>query len=133
MGRRDSRRSRKMCRRKSQVKLACYDPAHVVVAPAGPGSTTVYRYPELLWTQNLGDASTSLRNDTLRRIQPAYLAYADGVLVCPTNCGVVVGVDVSARRLLWARYYGTPTDPKTLPGGGGVLRSEHVIGDGRVL
>ena len=105
--------------RKSQVKLACYDPAHVVVAPAGPGSTTVYRYPELLWTQNLGDASTSLRNDTLRRIQPAYLAYADGVLVCPTNCGVVVGVDVSARRLLWARYYGTPTDPKSLPGGGG--------------
>ncbi len=105
--------------RKSQVKLACLDPAHVVVAPAAPGSATLHRYPELLWTQTLGDASTSLRTETQRRVQPSYLAYADGVLVCPTNNGVVVGVDVSARRLLWARYYGTASDPKNLPGGVG--------------
>ncbi len=105
--------------RKSQVKLACLDPARVVVAPAAPGAAALHRYPELLWTQTLGDSATSLRTDTQRRVQPAYLAYADGVLVCPTNCGVVVGVDVSARRLLWARYYGTPSDPKNLPGGVG--------------
>jgi len=105
--------------RKSQVKLACLDPARVVVAPAAPGSAALNRYPELLWTQTLGDASTSLRVDTVRRVQPSYLAFADGVLVCPTNCGVVVGVDVSARRLLWARYYGKSSDPKAQPGAGG--------------
>ena len=105
--------------RKSQVKLACLDPSRVVAGPPpADGKTPPHRYPALLWTQNLGDSATSLRNDTLRRVQPAYLAYSDGVLVCPTNCGVVVGVDVSARRLLWARYYGSAPDPKTLAGSG---------------
>ena len=117
--------------RKSQVKLACLDPARILVGlPPADGKTPPHRYPELLWTQNLGDSSTSLRTDTPRRVQAAYLAYSDGVLVCPTNCGVVVGVDVSARRLLWARYYGSPTDPKTLPGGGGFGPPGVVFGGG---
>ena len=117
--------------RKSQVKLACLDQTRVVVAPAAAGGAVPHRYPELLWTQTLGEASTSLRTDTQRRVQPAYLAYSDGVLVCPTNNGVVVGVDVSARRLLWARYYGTANDPKNLPGGvgpGGIVRPNFNTG-----
>jgi outer membrane protein assembly factor BamB len=111
--------------RKSQVRVACLDPSHIVSA-ALPGSTRLYHYPELLWTQSLGEASTSLKADTLRRVQPAYLAYADGVLVCPTNCGVVVALDVNARRLLWARYYGSATDQTAVPGNGAAI-----IGGGR--
>ena len=71
--------------------------------------------PELLWSQILGDATTSLRTEPLRRMQPAYLAYANGVIVCPTNSGAVVAVDTNARSLLWARFYGTPVDAKADP------------------
>ena len=105
--------------RKNQLKLGCFDPNKVVFTPPGPNGGRIERYPELVWTQNLGDSSTSLRTDTMRRIQPAYLAYADGVMICPTNCGVVVAVDINARSLLWARYYGSAPDPKTNPGIGG--------------
>jgi outer membrane protein assembly factor BamB len=93
--------------RNNQVRLACLDPYKLTAQ----GPATV-RKPELVWSQNLGAPNTRLGQDSLRRLQPCYLGYADGVLVCPTNCGAVVAVDVNARSLLWARYYGgTGQDP----------------------
>jgi outer membrane protein assembly factor BamB len=105
--------------RNNQIKLACLDPYRLTM-PA--------RSPELVWTQNLGAPSTRLSQDSLRRVQPAYLAYADGVLVCPTNCGAVVAVDVNARSLLWARYYGTTQEAGPMLGEPGA----RVIRGGRM-
>ncbi|HEV3142516.1 MAG TPA: hypothetical protein VGZ47_01375, partial [Gemmataceae bacterium] len=51
--------------------------------PAGKG-------PEIVWMQPLGTASNKLMLDTLRRIQPAHLAYNDGILICPTNAGAII-------------------------------------------
>ncbi len=99
--------------RNNQVRLACLDPYKLSAQGPGPG-----RKPELVWSQNLGAPNTRLGQDSLRRLQPCYLAYADGVLVCPTNCGAVVAVDVNARSLLWARYYGGGQEPPQQLGDG---------------
>ena len=60
-----------------------------------------------LWKQALAYAPTQLRHDPGRRIQAASPAYAEGVLVCPTNAGIVVGVDLLTRGLAWAYLYRT--------------------------
>ena len=101
--------------RNNQIRLACLDPNKLV--PSEPGSN---RKPELVWSQNLGAPNTRLGQDSNRRVQPTYLSYADGVVVCPTNCGAVVAVDINARSLLWARYYGTTHDPAPMLGEPGV-------------
>ncbi|MFO0849098.1 MAG: PQQ-binding-like beta-propeller repeat protein [Gemmataceae bacterium] len=100
------------------VTVACLDPARVVLETLPDG--TKRSYPELVWSQPVGAPAVKLSQDPLRRTQPAYLAYADGVLVCPTNSGAVVAVDVNARSLLWARGYASPADQSRMPGGDGV-------------
>jgi outer membrane protein assembly factor BamB len=59
----------------------------------------------LEWSQPLAYAPTRLRHDPGRRLHAAVPVYAEGVLVCPTNAGVVVGVDVTGTGLLWAHAY----------------------------
>jgi outer membrane protein assembly factor BamB len=59
----------------------------------------------LEWDQPLAYAPTRLRYDPGRRLQAAVPVYAEGVLVCPTNAGVVVGVDVTGAGLVWAYPY----------------------------
>jgi outer membrane protein assembly factor BamB len=61
-----------------------------------------------IWSQRLGAAGTPLAKDTYRRMQAASLAYADGIMVCPTNIGIVFGVDIVQRRLAWAHSYSLP-------------------------
>ena len=48
-------------------------------------------------------------------MQAAHLAYADGILVCPTNAGVVLGVDLLSHSLVWAHSYrdGNSSRPAT--------------------
>ncbi len=60
-----------------------------------------------LWKQALAYAPTRLRLDPGRRIQTACPAYGEGILVCPTNAGIVVGVDLLTRGLAWAYPYQT--------------------------
>src|SRR5262249_12835885 len=43
--------------------------------------------------------------DVSRRVQAVHLAYAEGILVCPTNAGAVLGVDLLSRSLVWAFPY----------------------------
>jgi outer membrane protein assembly factor BamB/predicted negative regulator of RcsB-dependent stress response len=95
--------------RNGRIRLACLDPNTIRLyqPPARnekdrPPPT---RYPELLWTQKLGEPNTRLPLDTIRRFQCSYLAYADGVMICPTNAGAIVAVDVMSRSLLWAQSY----------------------------
>lgn len=133
--------------RDSYLRLACIDPHKLAGGQVESGKRTE-KYPELVWTQNLGRPNTPLNQDSLRRIQPVYLTYADGVLVCPTNCGAVIAVDINARSLLWARGYGT-ADPQPKPINGRIRRvpvnpqqtlpqdrwraSAPIIADGKVI
>lgn len=81
------------------IRLLCLDPKTLV---AVPGQT---RKPTLLWSQKLGRPNTSLPQDSIRRYQGATLAASEGVIVCPTNSGAVVAVDIMSHSLLWAHAY----------------------------
>ncbi len=106
--------------RDGALKLACFDPSKesaVVKANAKPGRqvSPATRQPELVWVQNLGRANTPIKQDPGRRFQGCFLATADGVMVCPTNSGAVVAVDLNARSLLWAHTYASldaPANPQ---------------------
>ena len=116
--------------KRGQLRVACIDPASVALSP---GPRPVYE-PRLIWTQLIGEPSSPAATDPLRRTQAAYLAIADGILVCPTNAGTVVALDLNAQRLLWARNYNTataeePDDPNN-PGG---LRGGRRFGRGGVM
>ena len=67
------------------------------------------------WAQSLGVPRDKIMLDLLRRTQAVHLAYADGVLVCPTGGGTVLGIDPLSRSLLWAHNYRdrpqAPPDP----------------------
>ncbi|MCS6865653.1 MAG: PQQ-binding-like beta-propeller repeat protein [Gemmataceae bacterium] len=81
------------------IRLLCLDPKNLVQVP---GQT---RKPALVWSQKLGKPNTTLPADSVRRYQGANLAASEGIIVCPTNCGVVIGVDIMSRSLLWAHAY----------------------------
>jgi outer membrane protein assembly factor BamB len=68
---------------------------------------------EVLWTQSLSTPRDKILMDITRRIQAVHLAYDDGVLVCPTNSGIILGLDPMSRTLLWAHVYreAQPTNP----------------------
>lgn len=73
--------------------------------------------PDILWVQPLANAKDKVNLDFHRRIHGAQLAYGDGILVCPTNAGTVLGVDLLTHSLVWAHQYRVPEeiDPKAKP------------------
>ncbi len=81
------------------IRLLCLDPKNLV---AVPGQT---RKPALVWSQKLGRASVPFPQDSIRRFQGVTLAAGEGIIVCPTNSGAVVAVDIMSRSLLWAHAY----------------------------
>lgn len=60
---------------------------------------------EIHWKQKLAEAREKIIQDVTRRTQAAHLAYGDGILVCPTNAGAVLGVDLLSQSLVWAHSY----------------------------
>jgi outer membrane protein assembly factor BamB len=62
---------------------------------------------EVQWWQTLATARDKIELDVNRRVQAAPLAFGEGVLVCPTNTGAILGVDPLTRSLLWAHTYRT--------------------------
>src|SRR5262249_51467120 len=72
------------------------------------------------WTQTLAGPRTRLLLDGGRRLHAAPLALGEGILVCPTNAGAVVAVDLLSHSLLWAHAYrdDPPPAPRApFPGG----------------
>jgi outer membrane protein assembly factor BamB/tetratricopeptide (TPR) repeat protein len=67
----------------------------------------------ILWVQPLGTAKEKILADYGRRTNAAHIAYGEGILVCPTNAGVLLGVDLLTHSLLWAHTYSNapPQDP----------------------
>ncbi len=53
----------------------------------------------------LAQTATTLPEDPVRRTQAVHLAYADGILVVPTNAGAVLGVNLQENSLAWAYTY----------------------------
>ncbi|HKB05666.1 MAG TPA: PQQ-binding-like beta-propeller repeat protein, partial [Gemmataceae bacterium] len=80
--------------------LVCLDPARLEPSTRQP--TPV---PGLVWYQKLGEPNGRLPQDSFRRFQAIHLAYADGVLVVPTNAGAVLGIDLFSHSLIWAANY----------------------------
>jgi len=73
---------------------------------------------ELEWAQTLAAVKERLTTDVGRRVQAVHLAYGDGVLVCPTNAGAILGVDLLTHSLVWAKPYreAQRRPPGTAPG-----------------
>ena len=60
---------------------------------------------KLIATYPLGSLRETLLDNPVRRTHAVHLAYGDGVVVCPTNAGVVFGVDVIDGGLRWIYPY----------------------------
>ncbi|MCC9604444.1 PQQ-like beta-propeller repeat protein [Blastopirellula sp. JC732] len=62
---------------------------------------------KLLWSQQLAqlDGLWMSVNEPAHRRYGASPSFSDGVLICPTNIGVVAAIDVRQRSLLWGYQY----------------------------
>jgi len=82
------------------LRLLCIDPMKYADA-------TTRREPVVLSVQSLGTVQQQNRiaNDVVRRIHTVHLGYGEGILVCPTNAGQVLGIDLLSRGLAWAYPY----------------------------
>jgi outer membrane protein assembly factor BamB len=91
----------------TELRLVCLEANKLVPYEylGDEGKMAPDQSPELVWQQSLGTANSRLPQDSLRRMTAANLAYADGILVCPTNAGVIVGVDLLSHSLVWAHSY----------------------------
>ncbi|MFO0799887.1 MAG: hypothetical protein U0804_20650 [Gemmataceae bacterium] len=107
------------------VRLLCLDPT-TLVRPAG----WHMQVPALVWQVKLGRAGSTLAGSPARRTQGAFLAAGDGILVCPTNSGAVVGIDLMSRRILWGHVYkenaAPPPNTKVGPAGGPIMINGRV-------
>ncbi len=81
----------------------------------------------IVWVQPLGTAKEKLLVDYGRRINATHIAYGEGILVCPTNAGVLIAVDLLSHSLIWAHAYSNappveqpnnPYGPRFRPGFG---------------
>ncbi|MBI3840169.1 MAG: PQQ-binding-like beta-propeller repeat protein, partial [Planctomycetia bacterium] len=59
----------------------------------------------LEWSQQLAVVEPNVSQDSFRRNAGATPSFADGVLVCPTSAGAIVGIDLTTRSLLWGYQY----------------------------
>src|SRR5262249_46310475 len=85
-----------------ELRLVCIDPAKGQVIPPLQTLGTVQQPNRVGW-------------DVTRRIHTVHLAYGEGILVCPTNAGQVLGVDLLARSLAWAYEYKESSPQGTQP------------------
>jgi len=72
--------------------------------------------PDLIFVQKLVNVRDLMGQDFNRRIHTAHLACGEGMMVCPTNAGALLGVDLLSRSLVWIhRYREEPVNPAPLP------------------
>lgn len=96
----------------SELRLVCLDPNKMDFVNFNPKPTMIGA-PHVL--AKIASEDSFVR-EIRRRIHAAPLAYDDGVLVCPTNAGDVIGVDLLTRTLAWSYpYRESPREPLVLP------------------
>ncbi|MBY0521794.1 MAG: PQQ-binding-like beta-propeller repeat protein [Gemmataceae bacterium] len=89
--------------------------------------------PTIVWTQTLATTTDKIQFDFNRRIHAANIAYGDGILVCPTNAGAVLGVDLLSHSLVWAHTYREGSEEGTGKNPAGAMPAPGLkrIDDGR--
>ncbi len=94
----------------SELRLFCIDPAKI----DGDNKPAIVGRPLVL-----GKVVQPGRfvQDLSRRVNTAVPAFADGILVCPTNAGEIFGIELPTRSLAWAySYRESAPQPIALPG-----------------
>ncbi|MCI0462193.1 MAG: hypothetical protein L0Z62_35015 [Gemmataceae bacterium] len=97
-----------------ELRLFCIDPR----PSTGPDGKTKWNPVVVPPVQMLGRVHQNhqITHDIARRTSAVHLAYGEGILVCPTNAGQVLGVDLMSRTLAWAYpYRGSPPHPQSVP------------------
>ncbi len=69
---------------------------------------------KLVSVQQLATTRDKMAMDVARRVQAAHLAYGEGMLVCPTNAGAILGIDLLTNSLVWAFSYREKGDAKEI-------------------
>jgi len=77
----------------------------LAIHPDGPHRTDQQNATALEWSQGIAQPEFSILTHPGRRLAGLSPSYSDGVLVCPTEAGLVVGIDVARRQLLWSYSY----------------------------
>ncbi len=85
--------------KQEELRLVCLDPQ--------ANGKVVYQ-------QILGTTKEKLEGDVNRRSHAAHLAYGEGILVVPTNAGMVFGIDLLENRLVWAYPYREASDASAM-------------------
>lgn len=63
----------------------------------------------VLWSQRIAMVDQGILDSPLRRLSAVSPSHRDGIVVCPTAAGAIVGVKLARRSLLWG--YGYPRSP----------------------
>lgn len=83
-----------VCQQKGEIRLVAMDPLD----------------GHLIWSQQLAGAGDLQPTQEVRhRLAGASPSYSDGILVCPTNVGAVVAIELSTRSLLWGYQQSKPS------------------------
>jgi outer membrane protein assembly factor BamB len=104
--------------RQQELRLACIDPMPV---------------PKIVAMQTLATTREKMQADVTRRTEAAHLAYSEGILVCPTNAGAVLGVDLLSNSLVWAYPYREKTEAEEWRPGMGRAGMPAFGPDGRMI
>jgi outer membrane protein assembly factor BamB len=65
------------------------------------------------WSQTLIATDPPLTGHPLRRLSGLSPSLSDGVIVCPTSSGAVVGIDLARQVLLWGFQYQSSVRPES--------------------
>ncbi len=94
---------------RTDIRLLCLHP-YTEQMQNEKGELKDFERVKLAWSQALCSVDRPITQDPLRRTQAVHLAYGEGILVCPTNSGAVLAVDLLNRSMIWAHSYGEPID-----------------------
>ena len=83
----------------AELRLVCIDPDLAKVSGRQP------LIVQPIQTLGMIDQRNRVTHAVSRRINSTFLAYGEGILVCPTNAGEILGVDLMSRSLAWAYPY----------------------------
>lgn len=91
------------------------------------------RTGRVVWSQVLAASDAVGQPDLTRRTSGLSPSYSSGVLVCPTDSGAIVAVDLATRELLWARRYANDTQGNGRNRFGfGIVNSQMSRGRGQI-
>lgn len=93
----------------AELRLVCIDPNKIQ-----NGQPTVV---EPILTLGTVQTQSRFTHDSSRRTNAAFLGYAEGILVCPTNAGEVLGIDLLNRTLAWSYPYREQAPQQQIMGG----------------